>query len=192
MKYQTETYTAEMKVAEFVKRYVDVEKFLAFCRECPNYNVCNSCPPYDFEPLDVWNKYETVKIVGVKIIIPSELAGKTMQKEDFLDFYEEVMSEVRNDLYRDLKAEEEAAPDRYLLHPGRCSLCGKGDCDRNRCACKHPELRRYSIEALGGDVCAVTGEMLGLELCWVENGIMPEYLCQIGGVLYSAAEKACE
>ena len=184
MNYTTEICEATLDMASFKKRFVNVEKFLGYCRECPNYNVRHACPGYDFDPNDLWDRYENVRVVGVKIGFPAELVGTTVSKEEYLGVYMDTLRKESRKLYDSLKAEETAAEGRFLLYPGSCDLCGDKPCDRREHECRQPKLRRYSIEALGGDVAAVTKELLGFELLWVEEGVVPAYLCQVGGIMY--------
>lgn len=182
--YTTEIAEAAMAVPEFVERFVNVEKFLGYCRNCPNYEVRWACPPYDFDPVEVWKKYREVKILGVKIIFDDSLAGKKVEKDEFQKIYREVLRAESDKLYAALKAEEDATPGSFLLYPGSCHLCGDKECDRRKHPCRHRQDLRYSIEALGGDVTAVTTDMLGFALEWVgDEGVMPRYLSQVGGLL---------
>ncbi len=184
MDYTTETREARISVDDFVRDFVDVEKFLGFCKQCENYNVRWSCPPYDFDPIAFWQEYRTLNITGVKISFDEETAGKKVNHEDCVALYTEVLKKESLKLYRILKKQEKATKDSCLLNPGCCHLCGDTICDRNKGACRKPAGRRYSFESLGCDVGKIAKELLGFDLLWIENGKLPPYLCQIGGVLY--------
>lgn len=184
MHYRTEIFEASVSMDEFTERFVDVKKFLGYCRECANYGKSFSCPPYDFQPEALWRKYREVKVVGMKILFDEDVVGTTLSSEEWLKLYTDILRKEENHLYRILKEEETAAEGRYLLNPGRCRICGKQDCDRREGECDHPELRRYSIESLGGNVAAVASELLQFDLQWIEEGKIPPYLCLVGGMLY--------
>lgn len=184
MHYTTEIREANISIDDFIRDFVDVEKFLEFCKQCENYNIRWSCPPYDFDPLSFWREYRTLKIIGVKMIFDEEAAGKEVNHEDCVDLYAEVLKKESVKLYRALKKEEKATKDSCLLNPGCCHLCDDTICDRNKGECPKPSGRRYSFESLGSDVGKIAQELLGFELQWIENGKLPPYLCQIGGVLY--------
>lgn len=184
MAYTTEIKTAKITVNDFLRDFVDVKKFLEFCKQCNNYNVRWACPPYDFDPLSYWQEFCDLKVVGVKVIFDEETAGKQVDHQDCVAFYTNVLKKEGEKLYRVLKAEEKATKDCCLLYPGCCSLCGDQICDRNKDDCRQPECRRYSFESLGSDVGKIAKELLGFELLWIEDGKMPKYLCQIGGMLY--------
>lgn len=47
--YQTKRYEKEITVKDYLAQYVNVEEFLAYCKECKNYDRVWSCPSYDFE-----------------------------------------------------------------------------------------------------------------------------------------------
>ena len=47
--------TGSLPMSEMQRTYIDIEKFLGFCAACPRYGQTWSCPPYDFDPADVWN-----------------------------------------------------------------------------------------------------------------------------------------
>ena len=53
--YSVQTIETRVPVAEYLRTCVDVEKFLGFCRECGNYGRRWSCPPFEFDPLELWN-----------------------------------------------------------------------------------------------------------------------------------------
>jgi predicted metal-binding protein len=184
LQYITEIKEANIAVADFVRDFVDVEKFLGFCEQCENYNVRWSCPPYDFDPLEFWKEYKTLKIIGIKIIFNEETAGKEVNHEDCVALYDEVLKIESVKLYRALKKEEKKTKGSCLLNPGCCHLCGDTMCDRNKGACPKPAGRRYSFESLGSDVGKIASELLYFDLLWIEEGKMPSYLCQIGGILY--------
>lgn len=184
MQYTTEVKEANIAVDDFVRDFVDVEKFLEFCKQCDNYNVRWSCPPYDFDPLAFWKEYKTLKVIGVKIIFDEEAAGKAVDHEDCVALYDEILKKESVKLYRALKKEERATKDSCLLNPGCCHLCGDAMCDRNKSVCHKPQGRRYSFESLGSDVGKIAKELLDFDLQWIEEGKLPPYLCQIGGILY--------
>ena len=41
-------------VAEYLRGYVDMPKFLVFCKACPNYGHIWSCLPFDFDHMEMW------------------------------------------------------------------------------------------------------------------------------------------
>ena len=49
--YHISEMTAETAAADFVKEFVQVEKFLLACQQCPNYNTRWTCPPFDFDQI---------------------------------------------------------------------------------------------------------------------------------------------
>lgn len=184
LNYRTEIKENTLPVEEFLTRFVDVEKFLGYCRECSSYNVSCSCPPYDFDPMDYWRTYKKVKIVGVKILFDEADVGKTADHEEWKAILKEILHKEADRLYVLLKEEEIVTEGSCLLSAGNCRLCGSKGCDRRKHKCRQPKLRRYSIESLGGNVAAVASELLGFDLQWIEEGKIPPYLTQIGGMLY--------
>lgn len=63
--YSVQTIETCVPVAEYLRTCVDVEKFLGFCRECGNYGRRWSCPPFEFDPLELWNRYDTLHLYPV-------------------------------------------------------------------------------------------------------------------------------
>lgn len=58
--------SATVPVARFVHDYVDASRFLEYCKVCPSYEKLWSCPPYSQDVMEIWNKYETLELVGGK------------------------------------------------------------------------------------------------------------------------------
>lgn len=55
MNYTLERFETETDIDSYLKGYVDIENFLECCKECPNYGNRWACPPYDFDPIDIWS-----------------------------------------------------------------------------------------------------------------------------------------
>ena len=72
--------TADVEVDEFVEKYVDVEKFHGLCRDCENYGNNWSCPPFEFEVMDVWNSFNKLKIIAFKIDFDEEELIATLKQ----------------------------------------------------------------------------------------------------------------
>ena len=154
--YHIRELTAETTVPEFVAQFVHVEKFLPACRQCPRYNTRWTCPPFDFDPMDVWGGYTGLRLYAR--ILDADGAGQPMD-----DATEALMREKR--LYREkLRQWEQAAPGSQMLLAGTCDQCQVCEKSQGR-PCHSPELLRYSIEALGRD------------------GAAPDYLVLVGGLL---------
>ena len=69
--------------ADYAKDYVDVERFLECCKQCPNYNTKWSCPPYDFDVKErYWNNYKYLHLFAVKINLSDDIADSVMTPEE--------------------------------------------------------------------------------------------------------------
>lgn len=175
--YTVKKYEAEISVADYLRDYVNVEEFLGYCKECPNYEAVWSCPSYDFNPEDYWNKFSEIYVVARKIIFePGLTAEKSM----------EVLFEVKKDMSRELFELEKQYEGSVSLSAGSCTLCmDAGEkCTRGEGKpCRHPESMRYSIESIGGNVGLTVSKLMGIDIEWVKEGEAPTYYTLVGGLL---------
>ncbi|MBR5128978.1 MAG: DUF2284 domain-containing protein [Firmicutes bacterium] len=172
--YNIERSEKTIKVDEYIKGYVNVEEFLQYCKECKNYEAVWSCPSYNFNPEDYWKEYDEFLIVARKIIFGPDV--------DVARSFE-IMYEVKDDMSRELYELEKEYPGSISLSAGSCSMCKEGCTRIEGLPCRYPDLMRYSIESLGGNVGKTVSKLMGYELEWVEEGKLPSYFVLVGGLL---------
>ncbi len=79
---------------------------------------------------------------------------------------------------------EQVYPGSHALLPGRCMVCGVGNCSRAEgLPCRFPEKMHHSMESMGGDIGKTITDMFGIEMKWIENDELPDYFIQLGGLL---------
>lgn len=173
--YNVKKYECDVNIDEYVRDYVNVEEFLGYCKECKNYSKVWSCPPYDFEPEEYWKKFSVLHVIARKI----EFEPGTDEK-GIMD----IMKEVKADMSRELYEAERQYEGSVSLSAGSCSLCRETGCSRlEGKPCRYPEIMRYSIESIGGNVGLTVSKLLGIELEWIEEGKLPDYYVLVGGLL---------
>ena len=69
-----------------------------------------------------------------------------------------------------------------MLLAGTCDQCEVCEKEQGR-PCGKPELLRYSIEALGGDVEGCLQHYFHMPVLWGRDGKAPEYFVLVGGLL---------
>lgn len=164
---------AEVKVAEYLQECVDPERFLAYCRECGNYGKRWSCPPLDFDPLELWRRYATLHLTARVMI-----TEKNMVLDDLMAGFQK----EKQALLAELLKRERRTPGSRVLSAGTCLLCEH--CRREQGEpCRALGQMRYSIEALGGDVAKTAEQYFHKSLQWIRDGQTPEYLVLVGGLL---------
>lgn len=119
--YQTKRYEKEIAVKDYLTQYVNVEEFLAYCKECKNYDRLWSCPSYDFKQEAYWKQYEKLYILGYQIFFEEG----TTEAESL-----RIMEEVKARMSEELFAMEAEHPGSISLSAGSCSICGKENCTR--------------------------------------------------------------
>lgn len=176
--YAVNDVQATVRLAEYLPLCVDVPRFLGFCRQCPNYGTRWACPPFDFDPMAIWGQYTAVRLWG-RVIIPSAPGQAEQAALDALEAEKTVMLDR-------LLALEAQTPGSRALSAGMCTLCGAGGCTRpgpQSRPCRHRGQMRYSIEALGGNVGLTAEKYLGRPLLWIADGVVPQHLMLVGGLL---------
>ena len=175
--YTLQKFEKNISVDDYLEGYVNVGEFLEYCKECRNYDKVWSCPPYDFEPEDYWKGFRELYILGYKI----NFAGDASENRSI-----EIMAEVKKKLSEELFALEDEFEGSISLSAGSCSICmdEKESCTRKDGeACRYPDKMRFSIESIGGNVGKTIHDLLGISLCWIEEGKVPEYFVLAGGLL---------
>jgi len=189
-----EKFQEEISVHEYIEGFVAVEEFLEACKACPNFGRVWSCPPYDFDVLEYWNRFKRFRVIARKIY----LDGISTQEEAAV-----LLASVKDDMSAELYELERQVPESVSLSAGSCSLCrglqeepqteseekpyvslGGSCCTRAEgqpCRCQ--EKMRYSIESLGGNVGLTCRKLMGIQLEWVEEGKLPSFFVLCGGLL---------
>lgn len=174
---RVQPHNASLSMSEMLEKYVDVEKFLGYCTACPRCGQTWSCPPYDFDPADIWPRYEALSLHALQIFPESEEA-----KAAALSDVEGFLRPFREALDRLLEALERGTPGSLRLDAGRCLVCERC-ARRDEKACRFPAKLRYSLESLGGDVAALAAEKLGVPLRWGTKDAPAEYYVLVGALL---------
>ena len=174
---RTAYLTGTLPMSEMLEKYVDVEKFLGYCGQCPRCGQTWSCPPYDFDPAAVWPQYEALTLYAVQVFPESDeaKAAALADVEMFLRPYRTAFDAL-------LEEKERETPNSLRLNAGRCLVCARC-ARRDEKPCRFPEKLRYSLESLGANVGALAAYKLGAPLQWGTKDAPPEYFVQIGAVL---------
>lgn len=175
---QSETrYTAELSAKDYIANYRRADYFITLCQQCGNYGKRYGCPPFDEDPLALLQKYQHVRIVGVKIV-PAD-ANLPLASANAL------MAPAIDRLSRELLAEEKRLNGYSFGFVGTCPHCGGAPCAREKGRpCRHPDKVRPSLEAFGFDIVKTARELLGLEIKWSKGKTMQEYLTLVCGIFY--------
>ena len=184
MNIRIDDLLAEVPIVDFIRDCVDIPHFHACCQRCENYERTWSCPPYDFSPMDVWLSYDVLWLYGKKIYTPDAWRERVYPDEELILRYNALLTPIRRKMLLNLLELEKRMPGSAALSGGRCDSCAKDVCARvNREPCREPQLMRYSIESLGGNVAKCAQLYLGETLLWAEQGRLPEYFILMGGLL---------
>lgn len=173
--YKIEKSECNISVEEYVRDYVNVVEFVEYCKACPNYESVWSCPSYDFDPEEYWKQFESLYITARKIIFDGDITEEESRK---------ILYAAKDDMGKELYELEKQYPGSRALSAGSCSMCKEEGCTRPQGKpCRHPELMRYSIESIGGNVGLTVSKLMGIELEWVQEGQVPSYFVLVGGLL---------
>jgi predicted metal-binding protein len=178
-----ERTTATIAVARFLQDYVDVPQFVEYCRACPKYGKIWSCAPYSFDVTDIWRKYETLELIGVKVRPSATLRDGTYTREQLREIYEALTFKEKRKLSSELLARETETPGSLFLSEGSCDICPEGCARTASQPCRHPDLMRYSVESLGANVQKAARDLLHIEIVWPQNGKLPDYFMLVAGLL---------
>lgn len=185
--FEIQQLTADLDMEDFYEKYVDIEKFQELCKDCENYGKNWSCPPFDFNPNDIWQSYNKIKIVAFKYNFSEEVLKEKFSPEEleiFIKRLERTKVKLMNIIYN-LEMEN---PDSLGLFLGTCNLC-MGCTKQFGMSCKMPFKMRYSIESLGGNVDQLIEDIFGYKILYAKNGKLPDYFIFVGGLLYDKKAK---
>lgn len=181
MDYSVEYRRNSIEMELFRQKYQDQEKYLAYCRECPNYNTVWSCPPLPIDVDAYLSKYAWVNVVGAKIILDRKVIEKADTPDKIKAMGWQIVCEVKHKVEAEMLKLELQLPGSIALSSGGCTLCR--ECTRKvGKACRQQDKMRYSMDAFGFDLSAITRDMLGIEIMWCKDRL-PDYFTLIHGIL---------
>ena len=175
MNYTLTTSEATIAADEFIARYRDVERMDALCGQCPSYGNSWGCPPHGFNPATISDGFKTVKLMGTTIEFDEATRAECTTPEMSRTVATQAMREVWETILPELYELERQVP-RSRCFTFRCHLCPEGCTRPEGKPCRHPELLRYSLEAVGFDVTAATRDLLGIDLEWSSDGRLTKHI----------------
>jgi len=182
MKYTVTSKQATIEADEFIRRYRDVERFDAYCRQCPGYGKTWSCPPFDFDPRTRCDGFKTVILMGTTIEFDEQTRAVCKTAEQSSATGHQAMKEVWETLLPQLyQMEREHSGSRCFTF--RCELCPEGCTRPQGKPCRHPEMMRHSLESVGFDIGAMTRELLGIELEWSNDGSLTKHITLVTALM---------
>ena len=154
------------------------------CRKgCKNYSKKYSCPPYspDFKKI--------TKNSGLLLALMFWLDIKQLAKTDYLPWHKVMLANrVMKPKIENIMRELEHVSGTNFLATGSCRLCNPCQLKLKK-PCKHPDKRRYSLEASGVD-CNDLSRQMKKPLQWLSKSNMPEYTSVICGLPVKTKDKS--
>ena len=171
----------EMSLDGFIEKYREKEKFLEYCKACPNYNNKWSCPELSFEVDDFLGSFNYIYIVGAKMTFDRETieAADTMEKVKAVGW--EILETVKGGLADKLLAMEKKSEGSVSLAAGGCTICS--ECTRPEGKpCRFPQKMRHSLDSFGVNLSRLTEDAFGISILWIKDKL-PDYFTLVHALL---------
>ncbi|MDE6136671.1 MAG: DUF2284 domain-containing protein [Muribaculaceae bacterium] len=147
----------------------------ALCAACPMHAASWLCPPLSPDIERRIDALPDVSILALKIT-PHNPPPKPPASPRSGDLGTLAMAEGRAILEPMLLRLEQELDGHACGLSGRCPYCPGLPCARTLGEpCRHPDLARPSLEALGYDVTAIAADILGCPILWARDGTPPPY-----------------
>ena len=178
--YNLKLTVRETGLADFVQAYQNQEKYLAYCRECDNYDAKWSCPPMGIDTVEFLSPYSYVTVAAVQMIYHEDVVVSTPE-DRVKDITLGTIMPVKTAFHDAMLDAEREVPGSITLSSGGCTLCRH--CTRpGGKPCRQPSRMRYSLDSFGFDLSAITEDLLGIKLLWC-RGKLPAYYTLIHALL---------
>lgn len=173
----TQCRRTNLSLKEFVRRFTCPTPPAELCGVCPNFGRRWGCPPLSEGELSCLRQYDHIEVWAVQIF--------PQQKRQPLGAAFDIINAQREVVEPQLLQLEAQRGGRAAFFTGMCRHCPERQCARiYGQPCRHPQLVRPSLEALGFDLQKVARELFDIELQWGRQGRLPEYLTILGGLFY--------
>lgn len=180
---KTEHITIRLSASDYIRDYRNADRFIEYCKVCGNYGTAWVCPPYSFDSVSRIKDYKYVHIIGTKVFVDDATRRLPTNAGGQKDISYRIMEDARKSLDPRLLELERRYPGSLSFFAGSCFLCPKENCTRRTGkACLYPEKARSSLEAYGFDISRTASELLGIELKWSENLVLPQYFTLVSGL----------
>lgn len=178
--YEIETVEKTLPLTRLAPYHIKPD-YAKMCKECPNYNMVWSCPPYDFCQEELFNNFDQIIVVCKKIIFQPKAFVRYNTKELALEFLQSLQYEKKQELDKKILEMERNYSNSKAFLCGRCCNCDQ--CARAfGLSCRNKIYQRPSMEALGFDIGRITKHIFGFPLLWFNNKL-PAYLTFIAALL---------
>ncbi len=175
--YTTEHFGCTILSEEYIRRFRHAEKFISFCRKCPNYNLTWVCPPFSHDIEKELLQYRHILLLAARITPFLKDIPQT-DVNQLINFEKRTLNATLIELERLYNG-------RALISIGKCDYCPDKSCTRlSGLPCRYPDKMRPSLEAYGFDIGHTVSELFGFELLWSRDESRPDYLTLVGGLVY--------
>ena len=181
MDYTVAYRKSSMPLTVFRQKYQNREKYMAYCRECPRYNTVWSCPPLTFDVDAYLERFALVNVLCAKIILSRQVIAEADTPEKIKTVGWEILLSVKLDMEEKLRRMEKYIPESVSLSSGGCNLC-KVCSRKDGLPCRLPDKMRYSLDAFGFDLTAITKDMFDIDILWCKERL-PDYFTLIHGIM---------
>lgn len=178
-RYSVEESHITIDARHFVKQYREVARFETLCRDCGGYGKRWCCPPVETSFCDKVLHLPQVTLVAT-VITPAETGLP-------LKYAIPLMRPEIDRLNRRSIELEKVTGGVALGFAGECYYCGKTPCSRlSGEPCRHPDLVRPSLEALGFNLQTSAHDLLHIDLAWSDDGkTLPPQLTILTALFHS-------
>ncbi|CEO08506.1 DUF2284 domain-containing protein [Paraclostridium sordellii] len=162
--------------------FEDKPLFNKLCKVgCPNFEKKWSCPPYSPRFTSYSKNYKYALV----ILMYCNLDQFNYTKTEYMKIKasNSILKTRMDKLMRFLENEL----DGLMVSNGSCRLCKPCNCKKSL-PCKKPNLKRYSMEALGLDVGNISLDIFNHKLLWYKDKIAPKYSTVISCLLLNNIE----
>ena len=96
---KTKITVGHSNIADFLQKYQNVEHFLAYCKQCQNYNSKWSCPPLAVNPRTYLDDYSEIYLIGLQMFYDEETKRQVNTKEKIVDFSAKLLRKMKNKFF---------------------------------------------------------------------------------------------
>ena len=180
--YNVERFERNLKMDNIRKNYLNYNKTEHDCRSCRCHSNNWTCPPFEENQNDIWDRYDNIKIIIEKYNFTKEFLEKEATAEELMEYGFNLIHGQKKEIEPELYRLEKELNGEFLTS-GPCVNCPV--CQRSQGnSCIMPDKRKYAMESLGANAVAITKDFFNLDLDWIRGNRKPEYLIMMVSVLY--------